>query len=552
MSSRSKAQQREMFEYGRNTAGEASSGDRRIAPEGPRPFLGLSSIPAILMRQKWPIILLPLVFAAGAAFYSSTLPDRYQSMAQVLVDPREIRVLSNDVSPQSLSSDAIASYIESLTRVITSTDMLRRIVERERLMADKEYTDRSSFMQLLARLIPLGDRSGESNLRVAEQLRRNLWVRRGERTFVIDIAVTADNPDKSARLSNAFAQAFLDDQTAARSDQARRASNSLTSRLTELRERVRESEDKVESYRAQKSLVGASGKLVVEEQLVAANNQLAGARARISDAKARLDQINSIRGQLPERGALPEAVNSNTLGILRQQLGEAQRRATALSASLGPQHPEFLAAQSTLRDAQRSVADEISRIREAARAEFERAQSNEKAALAQLDTLKKDTLTGSRDAVQLRELERELEANRAIYQAFLQRARETGEQERLDTSNVRIITRAVPPLERVGPQRRVMVTLAAFLGLALGLLIAAIAEAAAWFRRRDEMRSEPAASSRRESPLLRPDITARETPAQRSPVLQSQAETTAEEDLMRLLRVMSRLEEAMTKHGTSR
>jgi uncharacterized protein involved in exopolysaccharide biosynthesis len=545
------AQKRLMFDYGREKQGDAEP-VRSAAPA--RPFMGFSSIPAILWRRRWPILILPLAFAAVAVVYASTLPDRYQSMAQVLVDPREIRVLSNEVSPQSLSNDAITAYIESLTRVIVSTDMLQRIVERERLTTDPEYAGGSALRRIIARLVPLGDRTGDNTLRAAEQLRRNLWVRRGERTFVIDIAVTADNPEKSARLSNAFAQAFLDDQTAARSDQARRASGSLTARLAELRERVRLAEDKVESYRANKSLVGASGKLVVEEQLVAANNQLAGARSRVTDAKARLDQINSVRGQVSERGALPEAVNSNTLGILRQQLGEAQRRATSLAASLGPQHPEYLAAQSTLRDAQRGVADEIGRIREAARIEFERAQSNEKAALTQLENLKKETLAGSRDAVELRELERELEANRAVYQAFLQRARETGEQERLDTSNVRVITRAVPPLERVGPQRRVMVMLAAFAGLALGLLIAGLSEAAEWMRRhRLAEQSPPTAPSTQRLQGVNPEGDRRTIPQpEPSGGQQAQSGPSSEEDLMRLLRVMSRLEQAMTKHGMSR
>ncbi|MGL5113893.1 MAG: Wzz/FepE/Etk N-terminal domain-containing protein, partial [Beijerinckiaceae bacterium] len=177
-----------MFEYGRDIAGEAPSGDRRRTRPAPSALLGLSSLPAILWRRKWPIVLLPIAFAAGAALYSSMLPDRYQSMAQVLVDPRELRVLSTDVSPQSFSSDAIAAYIESLTRVIVSTDMLQRIVEREKLTTDSEYAGRSGIQQLLGRLIPLGDRTGNSGLRAAEQLRRNLWVRRGERTFVIDIA----------------------------------------------------------------------------------------------------------------------------------------------------------------------------------------------------------------------------------------------------------------------------------------------------------------------------------------------------------------------------
>lgn len=515
---------------------------------------GLTSLPGILWRGRWPIILCPILFAAGTAVFSSFLPDRYQSMAQVLVDPRELRVLNNDIAPQQLSSDAIAAYIESLTRVITSTDMLRRIVEREKLTTDSEYASRSAVLQTLARLVPLGAKTDTSAARAAEQLRKNLWVRRGERTFVIDIAVTATTPEKSAQLSNAFAQAFLDEQADARSEQIRRASSSLSARLQELRERVRRTEDKVESYRAQKNLVGASGRLVSDEQLIALNNQLALARARASETKAKFDQISALRGALPERGSLPEAVASQTMGLLRQQVGEAQRRATSLAATLGPQHPQLLAAQSSLRDAQRAITDELTRIREAAKAELDRALANERSLQTQVDGLKKETLASGRDAVELRELERELEANRGVYQTFLQRARETSEQENLDTSNVRIITSAVPPLERVGPQRRAMVTIAAVVGLIVGLLLALGAEGWSLLRQRRDLSQVRRAAGQSPNPPASVPATAPEARVVRRATAAdaTDEDLAAEADLRRLLRAIGRLETAMGQNGARR
>jgi uncharacterized protein involved in exopolysaccharide biosynthesis len=67
----------------------------------------------------------------------------------------------------------------------------------------------------------------------------------------------------------------------------------------------------------------------------------------------------------------------------------------------------------------------------------------------------------------LRELEREVDASRAVYESFLVRARETREQERLDTVNVRVLSDAQPPLDRSWPPRRLVLLLAA---LAAGLL----------------------------------------------------------------------------------
>jgi polysaccharide biosynthesis transport protein len=206
-----------------------------------------------------------------------------------------------------------------------------------------------------------------------------------------------------------------------------------------------------------------------------------------------------------------------------------------------------------LRDAQRAVADEITRIRSAARAEFDRAVGNEKTLQAQVESLKKDTLSTSRDTVQLRELERELEANRAVYQSFLQRARETGEQERVDTTNARIIATAVPPIDKSGPPKRLIVTGAAAGGFALGLLLALFAELAAIMERRREER-EPLAAGPEAVAVSQPEqASARQTSQQTDrATVAPPPRPTANDDLLRMLRMLGQLEKAIQQNGMPR
>jgi uncharacterized protein involved in exopolysaccharide biosynthesis len=532
--------------------------------------IGLADIPAALWKRKyWPLIT-SAALAGAVATFAWTLPDRYLSTAQLLIDPRELRVLNSEVAPGGLSGDSMTAYLESQSKIITSTDMLRRIADREALAKDPEYNAEPT---LLERLLPI-KQSGDKSIRIIEKLSRNLNVRRGERTFVVDIAVTATTPEKAARVANAFASGYLEDQNNARVEQIRRTSNSLTSRLNTLRDRVREAESKVETYKSKKNIVTASGKFVTEEQLLAASAALAIARTRAADAKAKLDQIESVRGQVNERAALPEAVGSNTMGILRQQLGEAQRRVSNLSTALGPVHPEYLAAQTQLRESQRAVADEISRIRQAARADYDRAINNEQTVQAQVDVLKKDTFTSGRDNIELRELERELESSRGLYAAFLQRSRETSELERLDTTNARIITTAVPSIDRVGPPRRVMVMSAAGAGFILGLIISLGFEFFEHFRRNKKLfqtftkqsrdvreTTEPengqAIAQRQEQfiPQNSPSARTRSTQAyaggnQIEPANPSEKQSV--EDLMRVLKMLGQLEKAIDQQGIRR
>jgi Mrp family chromosome partitioning ATPase len=94
----------------------------------------------------------------------------------------------------------------------------------------------------------------------------------------------------------------------------------------------------------------------------------------------------------------------------------------------------------------------------------------------------------SQAAVRLRELERDVEASRDVYQAFLKRSRETEEQESLNTSSARIIGEATVPQRRTFPPAMSVV---AMVGFMLGALAAA-----AWAVMADRLPPDTAAPRR--------------------------------------------------------
>ncbi len=123
----------------------------------------------------------------------------------------------------------------------------------------------------------------------------------------------------------------------------------------------------------------------------------------------------------------------------------------------------------------RVIAEEINRIFEAARSDYERARASEEGLARSLETLKRNTLATNEARVALRELEKDVQANRTVYESFLMRERETGEQERLDTKNVRIISRAEVPLRRSSPPSFALIGLAALvLGVSAGTGLALV------------------------------------------------------------------------------
>lgn len=462
-----------------NRTGQASSRSEPAAGGAMPSALARLTNPTWLFQTLWNrkglIIAAALAGALLAALASLFIPPKYVSTAQLFIDPRDLRVLQNEVSPNAVGSDptSLTAYLESQARIIASDSIKARVVKSEGLDKDPEFggeAARSGLGRLLSGSNNTSSRNGL--LYALAALDKNVTVRRGERTFVIDISVTSRDPEKAARIANALATAYLDDQASVRAEAAQRATGALTGRLEELRNRLRIAEEKAEKYKEANSLVGAGGKSIAEEQLALNNAQLVALRTRVSEAKAKYDQTLATRASSIEAGAIPEAVASNTMTALRSQLGAALSKEADLLASLGSRHPALAAAQAQVRDARRQINEELARIARAAKIEYDRAVDAERQIARRVEELTKQQYSAGRASVQLRELEREIESSRAVYDAFLRRARETGEQSGIDTTNARVISMAMPALEKSGVSRRTVVMLGGIAGGGLGAIAA--------------------------------------------------------------------------------
>ena len=227
--------------------------------------------------------------------------------------------------------------------------------------------------------------------------------KRSERTYVVDLIVDTADPQKSARIASAIAQAYLNEQTAAHAEAARRVTDSLSARLSELRERVRDAEEQVERYKREHNIVGASGRLVDEQQLTELNNQLTAAKARTAEAKGRYEQLQRLQRSGADAGATTEAVQSNTIGRLREQYANVVRQEANLAAELGPRHPWVIDARAKVRNAKQLITEELVRVAEANRSDYERALANENSLASSLDALKRKAIDTGLAFVKLRE-----------------------------------------------------------------------------------------------------------------------------------------------------
>ena len=428
----------------------------------------------MLWRGRTTILLTTAACLLLAVLFVLVAPHRYTGATEILIDPVDLRAVANDASPSAQMSDTALLTVDSQVRVLSSDDVLRSVVESQGLAHDPEFAGRTSPLRALVKRVSVAlERrnadAADPSLVALNALRQHMHVTRAERTYVVDVAVTSEDAAKAARLANAIAQAYLAEQTVVRADAARQVSQSLSARLDELKENVHRAEERVEQFKATHNIVDADGHLVNEQQLADLNTQLAAARAHTAAAKARLDEVEAVQKSKDDTGAFPAAVQSQTITALRSQYAEIMRLEALQTTSLGARHPAVIEIRAQAERLKRMIDDEVNRIALSARTDYRSAKASQDLLERNVEALKQAALTTDADLVNLRELQRDVQASRAVYEAFLVRARETGAQERVDTKNIQVISKADVPQNRSSPPSNTILALAAiFLGTAAG------------------------------------------------------------------------------------
>ncbi len=479
----------------------------------------------LLWRQRVAIAMAALICACAAVAIGKSLTPKYSATAQLYVDPRELQLVDRELTPRTQDLSGLAMVVESQARLITSNSVLLRAIQDTHLDKDPEFGGESrGLLGSLLGLFGLDFRSA-SEAKAGENaaleiLNRHINVKKTDRSFIVDVEVWSYDPAKAAMLANAISSAYLAESKKSQATAARRATTDLSGRLKELQQRLRNAENALATYKAQNNFVGSQDTAISDQQLSSSNQRLAAAHALTLDAQAKYDQIEASRRAATDAGAIPEALQSPTIANLRAQYAEARKRYAELAGELGPLHPSLRQIEKQVDDLRRTISEEVERFAQSAKNDLTRARDYETSLSKALDAQKRQSVQLSQASVRLRELERDVDASRDVYQSFLKRSRETEEQESLNTSSARIIGEATVPQRRSFPPA---MSVLAMIGFILGALAAS-----AWVVAADRLppgssepqpasaeKKTPAPSSKQpdeRQPRPRPTVAAAEKP----------------------------------------
>lgn len=445
-----------------------------------QPITGVLDLRRLWQILRWrarliAAITLATVLAAAGAL--TILPPKYKATTVVLVEPRQPHVTNTEAVLSGIGPDAAA--VESQVELIESSSLARKVIDRLGLTQDREFTSPSLLERItdgLRALIGLNSENTSPDAQISRLVSRfqnGLTVRRRGLTYVLEISYASKEPAKAAEISGAIAEAYLDDQRLAKGDMTARASGWLGDRIDEMRERVRSAEEAVAAYKAANSIVDVTqGNKLINRQVEDLTQQLALGRTRTADARARLERVQAMQ-QTADPATLNEALQSPVIANLRSQYAEAARIQADYGATYGDRHPTLIAARAQLADLRRQIDNEIARILIGVRNDYQVATGREASLEAQLTRLMEQSATMSQADVRLRELEREAHATRTLFEQYLNRVKETSEQQSLQIADARIVSPALRPIKPDRPATPLLLGAAGSFGfiLAIGLVL---------------------------------------------------------------------------------
>ena len=456
----------------------------------------LSAVTRSLRRHLRMIVATTLVGTIIAVVAVLMITPQYRAGTTILIDARQTKLLGDaDLISRPVVDNGV---VESEAELMKSPALARRVVEKLNLIEDDEFNGSGGPIAQLKRLVLLPvrlllGRSGSADPidAVAENLRANVDARRRGLTYVIELTAWSRDRAKAALIADTFAEIYLQQQLEAQNELAQRATKWLNERSDELRARVMAADRAVEEYRAQAGLFAPGGENLSDRQIAQLNEELVRSRAKAAEAKAKFEQLKQITPEkLRSAAASPDVLQSSVVSNLRTQYAEVARRQAELTTRYGARHPQVLNSQAELNNIAGQITAEIERIVNSARNEYEVAKSREESLQASLDDLKTRAGEINQAGIRLRELEREAEASKSVFEAFLARSKEAASQLNMQVSDTRVVSPATVPTAPSHPQRTLIVGLAFFGSLGLGIAIALGRETMGrGFRRSDEVES---------------------------------------------------------------
>ncbi len=437
-------------------------------------------------KYKWKIFWLTLLIGLLSAFISFSLQPIYRSTAQILIESEQKSIASIEdiygVNP------FLKEYYQSQLEILKSRTLAEKVVNKLDLVNHPVFNQKSQGFDwrkmLPSSWLPQPDKEivtvEEKHKNIVKVVMGQLSIMPVRNSQLIKISFESSDAVLAAKVPNTLIKLYIESDLDAKLAMSNKAASWLNKRIEGLRKNLRQSEQKMQNYMERNQLINVTGiKSIATRQIEETATNLVRANLRLTEAESRYKQIRKLRGRSTDAfESIPTILENQLVQTLKTTELDAEKNLSRLSQRYGRKHPKVIAAQTELKTAKYNTAKHIKRVIGGIIKEYEIAIANVKALKTSLKENELKIQQLNRKEYQLGILEREVKANRQLYDVFLSRFKETDvsqDIQRLKTVG-RIIDLALVSAITYKPNKKLIVIISLILGFMFSTMFSFLLE----------------------------------------------------------------------------
>ena len=427
--------------------------------------LSLADIGHILLKWKW-LVLACLLFGLllGYAYSKHQIP-LYQGTSTVDLNPSQTNMGLSDLIQESLSSEDVRIPTE-VARMQSNLGVFETIKELA-------LQHRGPFPRAFDHLSP--DAGVEAFPPAALQgmigsVRGSLLISAVTGTDIIAITYRDPRPQVAKDVPNTLVEVYLKRNLDDHMQGTGRVTRWLASEMEGLKEEATAAQARLAQYQKEHNLIdvgpaaGQADSLELD-RLRMNNSQVASAEADriVREAKLRLAESN-------DPDLVATVAPSATLMTLRSELLTLSAQYGQLTTKYGANYPRVRELHNQIVTVQNQIDTEMRNVQQRIREEYNTSTHTLNLMQDQLDKQMQDAYKLNESASQYALLRQDAQSSRELYDQLQLKLKESNLAAGLNTASVTVIDEALLPLGPVSPDVRANVTIAAGLGLLIGVL----------------------------------------------------------------------------------
>jgi succinoglycan biosynthesis transport protein ExoP len=429
-------------------------------------------------------ILFLAAFLGGVAGYVYTAPDTpiYQAHTTVEVQGINNGFLNiREVNPNTdgPGADPVTDLLTQV-EIMQSQSLRDRVVKKLREQKGDEVLDPTDRLSAWKKALGLSTAKPMTRDQAIAAAAGAISVKASGTTRIIEVSCDAADPKIAAEVANTLVSEFIDQTLESRLNSSEKTGEWLSRQMEDLKVKLEKSEDQLQAYATSVGLqlTTESGKNgdkenVADEKLRQLQAEMLKAQSERVAAQSRYELVTSTSAD-----ALPQVLDDPSLRDYGLKLTTLRQQLAELSSSLTPANPKVKRVEAQIEEVEAALKKERGNVVERMRNDYAAAQRRELLISADYERQVKVVNEQAGKVIHYSILKREVDTNRQVYEAMLQKVKEADIASAMRASGFRVVDPAKPPGGPYKPNPSRSATMGVFGGIFLGLVFVLIRERA--------------------------------------------------------------------------